>query len=306
MSNDRVSTSGKAINEQPTGGILAWWHNGDEMRMLEKVSSGVSIMTTNSLGMMLAIKGGEVLAWDGNGSTTTTPVAQEAKSGVSAIALGYNERPARVSSLALKAGKVLCWQDYPVFSELIVPEAAQSGVTAIAINGRWGMALKQGVVLLWEINTSELLHVPEEAQSGIKAISIEPHTGGQAMALTEHGRVLCWSPGTIRLIDVPDQALSRVSAIANDDAHWVAIRGGGVLAWHHRGGLNVMPVPDAVKSGVSAIAIRNERVVALKNGGVIDWTFGETETRPVPPQALSGVLEVDTSSFSLMVLKQDP
>ncbi|WP_338522796.1 hypothetical protein NUH87_22900 [Pseudomonas batumici] len=306
MSDDKVSTRGTAIKEQPTGGILAWWGNGDEMRMLEKVSAGVSTMATNAYGMMLAIKGGEVLSWDGNGSTVTTPVPQEAKSGVSAIASGYIERPTRVRSLALKAGKVLSWQDYPVFSELTVPQAAQSGVTAIATSGRWGMAIKQGEVLLWEIDTAELLHIPEEARSGIRAISIEPHTGGQAMALTEQGRVLCWSPGTLRLLDVPDQAQSRVSAIANDDAHWVAIRGGGVLAWHHRGGLTVVPVPDEAKSDVSAVAIRLERVVALKNGGVLDWTFGETETKPVPPQALSGVLEVDTSSFSLMVLKQDP
>jgi len=306
MSDDKVSTRGTAIKAQPTGGILAWWGTGDEMRISEKVSFGVSATTTNSLGMMLAIKGGEVLSWDGNGSTVMTRVPQAAKSGVTAIANGHNAYLNRVNSLALKAGEVISWMDFPGFVELTVPEAARSGVTAIAIDGIWAMAVKQGEVLLWEIDTSILLAVPEEVRSGIRAISIDPYFGGQAMALTEHGRVLCWAPGTIRLLDVPDQAQARVSAIDNDDARWVAIRGGEVLAWHHRGGLTVVPVPDEAKSDVSAVAIRNERVVALKNGGVLDWTFGQTETKPVPPQALSGVLEVDTSGYSLMVLKQDP
>lgn len=189
------------------------------------------------------------------------------------------------------------------FQAAPVPTNVMAGVTNIAAGYHHSLAVKNGQVWGWGLNTSGQTTVPVSAQSDVKQVA-----GGEAfsLALKSNGAVVGWGAGLIAT-NIPAAATSGVSQIAAGEWHALALKNGGVIAWGSNS-YGQCAVPAALTSGVSAIAGGGFYSMALKDGGVQIFGIPATNEfaygiRDIPAAATSGVTAIAAGRWHALALK---
>jgi alpha-tubulin suppressor-like RCC1 family protein len=259
----------------------------------------------------LAIQNGKLFAWGynaagqlglGNIANHYTPVlVTNMSSGVTAATAGNSY------SLAIQNGALFAWGDN-TYGQLgngssggvsNVPVAVSnmgSGVTAVAAGGQHTLAIQNGKVFAWGLNTDGQLGY----STGMSNISSTP-TG------------LSLGAG--------------VTAVAAGQFHSLALLNGGLYAWGENAqgqlgigsivNISITPSPVmGLSSGVTAIAAGNEHNLAVQNGVVFVWgsnTYGQlgngfsggTANTPTAVTSLSSIVAVAACGDSSYALSSD-
>jgi len=182
-----------------------------------------------------------------------------------------------------------------------VPLNAISNATAIAAGYFHSLALVNGRVWAWGKNTSGQTNVPITVRSGVAEIA----AGNTfSMARKNDGTVVVWGTGAVT--NVPDTA-NGLSAIAAGEAHALALKSGGIVAWGDNT-YNQTNVPVELTSGVTAIAAGGYYSLALKDGGVQIFGIAATNAdagsiRSIPDAATSGVTAIAAGKWHALALK---
>ena len=271
----------------------------------------------------------------GNGtiSNSTTPVtATGLASGVTAVAGGGNY------SLAVRNGGVYAWglnnsgqlgtgTTNPSTTPVALTGNLSSGVTAIAGGALHSLAVRNGGVYAWGLNSDGQLGTGTTTNSttpvalaGTLSSGVTAIAGGAYHSLAvRNGGVYAWGfnyygqlgTGTTTNSTTPvalaGNLSSGVTAIAGGAYHSLAVRNGGVYAWglNNNGQLgtgtttnSTTPVALAgtLSSGVTAIAGGDQHSLAVRNGGVYAWGYNGngqlgtgTTTSSTTPVAVSGI-----------------
>lgn len=187
----------------------------------------------------------------------------EVRSGVTAVADGWDIGRGVPRYLAVKGGFVYEWSDNTRGGNIWWnpgPDRGYGRVTAIAAgygeDVSYSMAVDAGEVITWGPTS---MPVPAEARSGVTAIA----AGSNLAAALKGGKVIAWNRS--RRLVLPAEWESGVSAIAAGDSSLMAIKGGRVLFAGE-----VRPSPGdvaALQSGVSDIALSGTSWLALKDDG---------------------------------------
>ena len=184
------------------------------------------------------------------------------------------------------------------------------GVTAVAVGGSHSLAVQNGSVYAWGLNTSGQLGAGAAPQidspvavTGLSSVTAIAAGYTSSLALQNGGVYIWGNDGTAQHYSpVPVTGLtSGVTLIASGNDDSLAVQYGGVYAWGGNGvgqigngttgGPQITPVAvTGLSSGVTAIAAGQSFSLAVQNGGVYAWGYnnfgqlgdGTTSNRNTP------------------------
>ena len=243
--------------------------------------------------------------------------ADATNSGVKMISMGFYSGPGiggpyDFSAVLTGQGRVVVWGANPCAT---VPEAASNGVTAISAGWSHMLAIKDGRVIAWGVNTSGATDVPMDATNGVIAISCGYHS---SIALKADGTISAWG-----LKFTPTSFHNASSIIANINADALHRKVVGISDGYQQGmalmedgtvmafGNSFTTARDAqsdVPVGLNNVKSVSEGfnfALALKrNGTVIAWgnnNYGQCNV----PAGLSGVVAISAGYRHALALRGD-
>jgi hypothetical protein len=329
-----------SANAAVVNGGVRWWTSGlfglETFPTPPIAQSGVKQVFANEYEATALVEG-RLVRWDDDGDLQRAPLANVAN----IKSFSMNE----FFGLAVtRGGDVYTWEETDGSGSGAgpVPRAVRRGVQQIAVGDGFALALKDGRVHMWGLESVDL---PVSALSGVDAIAAGP---GFGIAL-KNGRVLSLfnldkyvislglfgyagvgeppvdtqanvtsigaggkSAAAIRngrLIiwgagaTVPMALREGVTSVGGYAGQGVAVRNGMVVEWGFAG---VTPLPESLADGgVRWIAQGNQFKAALNHDGdLVVWPWGETPAPPrVPPAARSGVTQVAIGTNVMIALK---
>ena len=229
---------------------------------------------------------------------------KQASNSVSALAYAVVLGGLWLAAPVRAATHPLGWGLNANFQASPVPTNVMDDASAIAAGYYHSLAIKNGRVWAWGLNTSGQTNVPVAAQSGVTNVA-----GGSlfSLALKTNGAVVGWGVGAV-VTNAPSSITSGVSQISAGEFHALALKDGGVIAWGSNQ-LGQCDVPVELASGVSNVAAGGHFGLALKEGAV--HVFGVPATneyaygiRDVPAEALSGVTAIAAGRWHALALKE--
>ncbi len=224
---------------------------------------------------------GSVVQWGRytNGSnmyavTNTAVATQPPTSGVVAVAAGYGQALALLSS----NGTVTAWGLTNDPSSTVPLGLVHTNMIAIACGFQFNVELNaNGTVVAWGLNPYNQTNVPVTL-TNVTAIA----AGAYHVLAVSNGIVVAWGNNSSGQCNVPP-TLTNVVAVAAGYGHSLALQSNGVVVAWGNNTYGQCTVPPAATSNVMAIAAGDYFSAALLNNGtIVEWGIDNAGQTNVP------------------------